>query len=294
MTELPGLPPLGPDPALPPYDDGYVTAARRARSRRRARGAATVSASVCAALVLTLTRLAGPGATGLAPVGPGGGSTPAQTPSTADPSRWPRRTVKVGTPPVAYPSVARPDEVGGPQRASTASPSAAARKPEPQWTLTRRVQTDQLTRPCDNTVTDGWCWRYLGHDPISHTKPTTFTAELCRRAGGRSANEVHFVVAPYQEIVIWLTRQDGPKETAESPTYPASTDRPHVVVVREGTCLRWTYAWNGIGNDGTALAPGTYRLLFAVQGWVPRRPLPGDPDKSTRTGFFHDAQVRVV
>ena len=309
MTELPGLPPFGAEPAFAADEDTYARLTGRAAGRRRRRLAATSAAAVVAVAFAWAGGPAANGRSGLSPTDDPPSASPAPS-STAEPE--PRPTGAPG--PAASPTPGGPGPSAEPTPEPTADPtteptptgdSGCGRHadgwtdchapggppatPRPEWHESSTM-SDAALAGCaqdERETAEGWCFRFLGPESTTSGVETDFSAELCRISEHRGSDLSYAEFAKDRELAILLSSgdRDGDGEIDHvASSFHGLRNASHRRYIPAGRCLRWSVTWNGIADDGRVLPPGEYSLSVMLLGETPRRPLPGEADQSTSTG----------
>jgi hypothetical protein len=300
MTELPGLPDLGPEPAFAANDAAYAAVVGRASGRRRRKVAATVSATALAAV--TFTALGTAGGYGNARIEPIDQVPTTSPTATASDAPAPGGT----TPPGPHPTgpagpTGHPEPSGTPHEPrGTGAPSPTTHGDPPvrgsEWSETITTLADP--QPGEGCATlnlpEGWCLRWKGQDEVVSGQAATFTLELCRLPGGRA--EPRLDLTHDEEVVVLLTGPDRDGDGAPDHMAKAVpvTKRPHSRTIDVGTCVRWVKSWNGLDSHGKAFSPGTYSLVTGLIGSSPRMPLPGEADQSDTLSHGYFGQIQVT
>lgn len=262
MTDFEGLLPAR-DPAPPLPDRGGAAAvARVARSRRRRR-LAGAGAGVALALAAALLVLPDPGPAGLEqdPTSPGEPTpavtaTPTPTPTATPLARRDAPAAPGGRVPDAAPT---PSAIPASREPGSPAATAAAQARWTRWAPIERTTVPD--RPDENCVlhantfepTESLCVRYLGKTTEKAGTPMTLVLEFCAQTV-----DVPLEFGTKQEVRFAMLSPDDGDWSWDGVAEPLHY--PHSLVVRTGTCLRYTAFWHGRGDDRKVAAPGTYEL----------------------------------
>jgi len=255
-----------------PSPDGVRDVLRRARARKRRRALLTSGGfAAVAAVTGILIGAAGTGTgadrLGVVPTAPDhhgarpapGSTGPAArsqptTPSTVGAAG--SGTVLPGAPGPTAPRntfpVSRPS--------SSPTPTAPPKRQSANAPITRT--TVGYDSACDPTYdVQGWCELYTGPTQARRKHPVALSVELCRPSVVGDGT-VHFTNT--REISFELDDANGTKVWAagQGLTYKNAT---YALVVKGGTCVRWTSSWDTIAADGFYAPPGTYTYNFGLE-----------------------------
>jgi len=294
MSELPGLPAFGAEPVFAGTDAAYDTVVGRALARRRRKATTTASATALAALALVA--LYQGGAAGHTSLRPARSPAPTRRPVPSPSGTYVPGVPIPSRPPATGVPTASPRS-SGPRPAASTAPARAAE----HWSaVTTTVVPDSSPgQRCErNNDPDGWCFRYTGPTSARSGAPVTFTAELCRFAGGTSASRVDFDSA--DEVLVTLQGHVDADHDYTSDNMAHSSHglpkRAHSREVAVGSCLHWAVTWNGVDDHGEPLPvePRSYRLLMDVSGTAPRQPLPGDGNQQTVSFWLFEGSFAIL
>jgi len=252
------------EPNFFPTEAGVHDVFRRAR-RRRWRTAG-LTATAVSAVVVSATVLAWPGT--------GNG---ADRLSVVPTSPTPRPSVSTDARP-ATPTGARPTAAaasGGTLAASGGSaatgvpgvaPLSGGSSPKqtgPRHSAAAPIRrtTVNYTGGCDPTAgVVGWCELYSGPTTAHRKHPVTLSVELCRPSVDGDASVTFYDT---REVDLELSDDNG---TTDWVAGQGERNRQveHSVLVRGGTCLRWSSAWDTIAPDGFYAPPGDYDVSYGV------------------------------
>ena len=247
-----------PLPELRPYP-GQADVALRLVHLRRRRSAALVASA--AGLVVVASLLVTARGSGLAVVEPAAPfplpaassplvAVPAATPGVQDPSGAPR-TVPGTTPAATVPAV---EETVPPVRPG---PEPSGRPPADGRRVPVRRHVMRKPTACPAPL-GAWCasvikteskgvpWFQLLGCYTAGTGPGTLSFEYDR--------EVDFAIVDSEGEEVWRW----------SSTEPEPAENLHALTAESGWCFVWTAVWDGRGDDGLPLAPGSYTLQAEV------------------------------
>jgi len=256
-------------PVFVPSPDGLREVLDRARNRRRRRIALTTAGAAVAATVAGIVVIpgTGTGADRLSVV-------PASPAPTAAPTHPAAPTAGATTPahrPGQVPTQPSPGAAVGGGPVVGPSPfqqPAPADSPTPTAPTYRRSASAPITRTtvgydsaCDATNdVVGWCLVYTGPDSARRKHPVQLSMELCRPQVNGDGT-IHF--DDTREIDLEVFDQDG--STQWRAGQGVKYRRPgHAVVVRAGTCLRWSAVWDTIAPNGFYAPPDDYYLSLSI------------------------------
>ncbi len=266
------------DFAVRPGAADAVLAAARARRFRRAAATGAVALAVAVAAVPLAPQLVGgdgrpdslvanrttatPTATAPSEAPPADPIPAAGTPAPAPPSPAPLpggRGLTSGLQPETGPRTdldrrvqAEPTSEARPERRPAAAP------------ITRSASTIGTADLCDSGTTDptrtGWCARYTGPATAKRGEPVVLSFELCRYP---QAGDARIDYDSGLEIDAWVAGSgDQPLWRAgQGVSYPP---QPHSEIIRAGTCVAWSSAWDTRGQDGFLVVPGDYEFRGGI------------------------------
>lgn len=260
-------------PTFYPSPDGVRDVMRRARARRRRRTLVTTgSFAVAAAITGVLIGAAGPGT---------GADKLTIVPATPDHSSAQPSPGSTGSahPRPSSPSSARPQGSGPvllgspPAQAGSASGNPLAQptppaSPTPYAPVKRHSANAPISRTtvgynaaCDATYdVQGWCELYTGPSQARRKHTVALSMELCRPSVVGDGT-VHFTDT--RQIVMELYDSTGTRvwQAGQGLKYKNVTS---AVVVKAGTCLRWSSSWDTISTSGFYAPPGDYTVSFGL------------------------------
>jgi hypothetical protein len=114
---------------------------------------------------------------------------------------------------------------------------------------------------CDATYdVQGWCALYTGPAQARRKHPVTLSVELCRPSVVGDGT-VHFTDT--RQVAFELDDSTGTKvwQAGQGLKYKNVTT---AVVVKAGTCLRWSSSWDTISASGFYAPPGAYYVSFGL------------------------------
>ncbi|MDQ1747379.1 MAG: hypothetical protein QOD07_1642 [Frankiaceae bacterium] len=258
-------------PAFFPSPDGMRDVLRRARARTRRRALLTSGGfAVVAAVPGVLIGAAGTG-TGAdrlrvvpaapdhagARTAPGstGPSAHAQPPTPSSVGATGSGTVLPGAPGPTTSGNAFP----APRPSSSPTPTAPPKRHSANAPIKRT--TVGYDSACDPTYdVQGWCELYTGPAQARRKHTVTLSMELCRPSVVGDGT-VHFYDT--REIFLGLDDSSGSPvwRAGQGIKYKTTT---YALVVKAGTCVRWTSSWDTISADGFYAAPGNYNITFGL------------------------------
>lgn len=259
-------------PSFFPSPDGVRDVMRRARARKRRRALVTTGGfAVVAAVTGVLIGAAGTGTgadrLGVVPTAPDHGGArpvPGSTSSTVHRPSTPSTVGAAGTATV-LPGAPGPTTPGN----AFPVPRPSAASPTPTAPVKRHSANAPITRTtvaydsaCDPTYdVQGWCELYSGPTQARRKHPVALSVELCRPSVVGDGT-VHFTNT--REISFELDDGNGTKVWAagQGLTYKNAT---FALVVKAGTCVRWTSSWDTIAANGFYAPPGTYTYNFGLE-----------------------------
>ncbi|HVF06875.1 MAG TPA: hypothetical protein VNA20_18705 [Frankiaceae bacterium] len=273
------LPHRRPAPPLPDRG-GPAAVVRAAASRRRRRRCATsgVAGTVVATVVLLATVLPEPPKHGLT-VTEDASPTATPEPRVTSPAASPSGS-RSG-PATALPSLPAPVGTTHPPAPRRPVPSGAAAlptptrtattTPDPFWVYTRVDRSpvpDDGSSSCsiesaDHDPTQLVCLRVDAPASLRSGASAVLTTRTCARNG-----DVTLRFAGDTEVVVQISDTDGGAPHYESRVRPTGIG-PHEIVVRNATCLRHDFHWDGKDDRGAPLAPGVYRVFADVDATTP-------------------------
>jgi hypothetical protein len=261
-------------PTFMPSPDGVRDVMRRARARRRRRTLVTTGGfAVAAAITGVLIGAAGTG-TGadrltVVPAGPHQ-PAPHQVPGSTGPTAHARPSSPSSVGPAGSGSVL-PGNPSGHNGTTTGNPYAQPRPSDvatPYAPTKRHSANAPITRAtvgynsaCDATYdVQGWCELYTGPSQARRKHVVTLSMELCRPSVVGDGT-VHFYDT--RQAYLELDDYNGNKvwQAGQGLKYKTTTT---AVVVKAGTCLRWSSSWDTISADGFYAPPGDYSVTFGL------------------------------
>jgi hypothetical protein len=265
-------------PAFFPSADGVRDVMRRARARRRRRALVTTGGfAVVAAVTGVLIGAAGTG-TGadrlsVVPAGPdhsGSQSAPSSTGPSAHARPSPSSVRPAGSGPVlpgqqpsngdgGSGSAGHDDAFPAPTPTPSTTPYAPTKRQSADAPITRT--TVGYNTDCDATYdVQGWCELYTGPSQGRRKHVVTFAMELCRPSVVGDGT-VHFTST--RQVYLQLSDSNGEKvwQAGQGIAYKNKT---FALVVKAGTCLRWTSSWDTIAANGFYAPPGGYTVSFGL------------------------------
>ncbi|HEV2891556.1 MAG TPA: hypothetical protein VGX28_14380 [Frankiaceae bacterium] len=272
MNDL-GLPRLDGrgEPAFAGDETAYGTVVRRATTRRRTRALASTSTTAALAfLAVAAMTTNGNGAASLAPAAP-----PTATASaTEGPTGGGAGVLPSGFPTLRPLPLPSPFATGEPSPRPTPSgyphdtpPSRSPGAPRGEWSVSTSYVADRPEEECERRDVGNWCLRHVAPFSVESGHGTTFLVEMCRLPA-RGDGRVDFEKT--SELMLAVGKPGTtPAPWAGSFVGQPRGDDPHSRTVAAGSCLRWSYAWNGLDHDGRPLPRGTYSLLVVMEGETP-------------------------
>ncbi|HVF04134.1 MAG TPA: hypothetical protein VNA20_04785 [Frankiaceae bacterium] len=280
MPDLSPLPRLSSPPAVG-LDLERLAAARRTGHGRRVRRTAATTAGACAVAGVTALLPAAGHQASLVPTRP----APAATTETFDDRP---RAVEVpaggGDTPVAR-RAPRAGVAGVAPAPRDGTSGGAPEDPLPTPSLPPVTRTPVTTSPvdsdstitlvandgttCDAATSRPWCVRTKGAATVAAGTSTGAAFEMCFTGSG--TGQLHFEDGAHVDVAIW---RGGDEVWRHS----SSATHGHYDVPA-GKCASWQVTWSAVGNDGTALAAGSYRLTWVTNGgWEHEAALPNAQD----------------
>ncbi len=258
-------------PMFYPSPDGVRDVMRRAQARRRRRALVTTGGfAVVAAITGVLIGAAGTG-TGadrltVVPGGPQHGSS-GQAPSSTGPSAHARPVSPStgghgGTGPVlpgGSSGSTGPGAGGNPLPAPSPSdsptPYAPTKRHSAKAPINRTVVNYNVA--CDATYdVQGWCEVYSGPTQATRKHPFALSMELCRPSVVGDGT-IQFDDSRQIQLIVYDSSGNQVWAAGQGERYANTTSS---VVVKAGTCLRWTSSWDTIEPDGFYAPPGDYSI----------------------------------
>jgi hypothetical protein len=95
----------------------------------------------------------------------------------------------------------------------------------------------------------------------------SYKVRVCRGVDAHAGDLSWNFHSGQEQYVNLVTRNDAANVETARWTWGADkefTGGPHEDAMPMRTCFTWHGEWDGLGDDGRALKPGTYWLLFAV------------------------------
>lgn len=282
MTDFgPLLPPRTAPPRLPARG-GPAAVLDAARSRRRKQATKVVGTGGALSVVfLGMAVLRGPAPLHTIEEGPATKPPAVTTPGSLSPG--PASTPRASSPATVPGGEGSPAPTAGPgsgASAPTTSPSIllptgppvlpTGGPPPPTVryvTVLRDVVEDQPAEDCKLHTApanpdDVLCTRQFGPVQVPSGTPVDFGYEVCAMT-----NDVTLHTTRQEEYAYWFTTDAAPEE---APVWTAH-ERPtgvgaHDYTVPAGQCVRWTFRWDGRGDDGQPLAVGSYYVVADIPG----------------------------
>ncbi|MBV9097863.1 MAG: hypothetical protein JO079_07390 [Frankiaceae bacterium] len=252
--------------------DGVRDVMRRARARKRRRALLTSGGfAVVAAVTGVLIGAAGTGTgadrLGVVPTAPdhhGARPAPGSTASPAAHSQ-PTSPSSVGAAgsgpalPGASGTTTPGKAISGPRRSSSPAPTAPVKRHSANAPIKRT--TVAYNSACDPTYdVQAWCEIYTGPTQARRKHTVTLSMELCRPS---VVGDGTITFTDTRQVLLELDDGSGTEvwRAGQGLAYKNTTSS---VVVRAGTCLRWTSSWDTISADGFYAPPGSYTVTFGV------------------------------
>jgi hypothetical protein len=182
------------------------------------------------------TRAPKPLAPGEQPAGVDGGSDPSAGPGTPT-------AIRTAIPTVVPSGPVRPTAAGTPVRYVNVLRDDVADRPAEECEL--------LTSP--DSADDVLCTRHFAPFQVPSGTAVDFGYEVCAKT-----NDVTLYSPRQEEYTYRFTRSSLPAWTARE--RPKGMAGPHEYEVKAGRCIRYTFEWDGRGDDGRPLPVGSYSI----------------------------------
>lgn len=282
MTDFDSLLPPRTAPPRLPSRGGPAAVMETARARRRRQATKVVgTGGALSVVVLGMTVLRAPAPLHTIEEGPA--TMPPSVTWTAPPSQTPATLAPHSPPPGEQPAggqggLAPTGGQGTGPASPTAVPSAVVPSgpplltpdPSPAVRYVRVVREDVADSPAEDCLfhtsagnpDDVLCTRQSGPMQVPSGTPVDFRYEVCAKT-----NDVTLRTLGQEEYAFWFTTSSAPDD---APVWKAR-ERPtgvgaHDYEVKAGRCIRYTFQWDGRGDDGRPLATGSYRVVADIPG----------------------------